>query len=100
MRPFLSTAVASIITRPAPDIARFMRCCRCQAEAHPSCAEYWHMGATTILFGRSTGPSSIGEKSEGGLDIVDSETDAASTLSEKAALRTWHGILICSRYGC
>src|SRR5215213_6444100 len=60
MRPIRSTAVASTTTRPAPDIAIVMRCCRCQSFIEPSFAEYWHIGDTTMRFGSRTGPRSKG----------------------------------------
>src|SRR4051794_29721853 len=60
MRPSRSTAVASTVTSPAPDIAIVIRCCRCQSFIEPSFAEYWHMGETTIRFGSRTGPMSNG----------------------------------------
>src|SRR5690349_16394671 len=56
MRPRASTAVASTMTRPAPDIASCMRCCRCQSLATPSRAEYWHMGETTMRLGKCIPP--------------------------------------------
>src|SRR5215217_6159640 len=60
MRPIRSTAVASTTTRPAPDIAIVMRCCRCQSFIAPSFAEYWHIGETTMRFESRTGPRSKG----------------------------------------
>jgi len=62
MRPCGSTAVASMMSMPAPDRARLPRCMTCQSVALPSSAEYWHMGATTIRFFRLTGPSLMEEK--------------------------------------
>src|SRR5215204_4508476 len=62
MRPMRSTAVASTTTRPAPDIAIVMRCCRCQSFIEPSFAEYWHIGDTTMRFESRTGPRSKGVK--------------------------------------
>jgi phage shock protein PspC (stress-responsive transcriptional regulator) len=35
---------------PAPEMAKFPICMRCQSFGVPSVAEYWHMGATTIRF--------------------------------------------------
>ena len=63
MRPSGSTAVASVISMPAPESARLPRCSRCQSEAQPSCAEYWHIGATMIRLRSGVGPSAIGENS-------------------------------------
>jgi hypothetical protein len=62
MRPRRSTPVASTTTSAAPDMARFIQCCRCQSVALPSSAEYWHIGATTIRLGSGTGPRASGEK--------------------------------------
>ncbi len=62
MRPRRSTAVASIVTMPAPDIASVIQCCMCQSVAEPSSAEYWHIGATAMRFGKAKPPISIGEK--------------------------------------
>ena len=52
MRPSAETAVASTISRPAPDSARWPRWIRCQSPAEPSFAEYWHIGAMTMRLGR------------------------------------------------
>src|SRR6476620_2784305 len=51
MRPSTVTAVASIVTRPAPDISSWPQWTRCQSVAQPSTAEYWHIGDTTMRFG-------------------------------------------------
>ena len=53
MRPRGSTAVASVITRPAPPTARLARCWACQSVARPSRSsqEYWHIGETITRFG-------------------------------------------------
>src|SRR3972149_8116619 len=50
IRPSGETAVASVITRAAPPIARLPRCTRCQSVGIPSTAEYWHIGETKIRF--------------------------------------------------
>jgi len=63
MRPRGSTAVASRISRPAPDCARLPRCMACQSLARPSSAEYWHIGAMTMRLDRVRGPNEIGENS-------------------------------------
>src|SRR3954453_7566358 len=44
IRPSGTTAVASLITRPAPPRAKEPRCTRCQSDGRPSTEEYWHMG--------------------------------------------------------
>src|SRR6478736_4562777 len=51
MRPSTVTAVASIVTRPAPDIRSWPQWTKCQSVAQPSTAEYWHIGDTTMRFG-------------------------------------------------
>ena len=61
MRPRRSTSVISAITRPAPEFASMPRWLRCQSEATPSSALYWHMGETTIRFASSRSASRIGE---------------------------------------
>ena len=65
MRPIGSTAVASITSSPAPDMANWPRCARCQSVARPSSAEYWHIGAITIRLGSSSERSLKGVKSIG-----------------------------------
>src|SRR5271157_5864958 len=63
MRPLASTAVASVITRPAPPTARDPRWTRCQAVACPSVLLYWHIGDTPIRLRRVTPRILSGEKS-------------------------------------
>jgi len=62
MRPRRSTPVASMVTMPAPDIARLIQWCMCQSVAEPSAAEYWHIGATAMRLRKDWPPISIGEK--------------------------------------
>ena len=50
MRPMASIAVASMMSRPAPDNARWPRWIMCQSVALPSTALYWHIGAMTMRF--------------------------------------------------
>src|SRR6266567_6577347 len=64
MRPLGSTAVASSITTPAPDIGSVMAFCRCHFVGSPSTAEYWHIGEIAMRFGTMRGPVSIGVKSK------------------------------------
>jgi len=52
MRPSGLTELASVMTRPAPPIARLPRWTRCQSFAKPSMHEYSHMGETAIRLGR------------------------------------------------
>src|SRR5438034_1092948 len=47
IRPSRLTSVISVITSPAPPIARLPRWTRCQSFGVPSSAEYWHMGEQT-----------------------------------------------------
>ena len=64
MRPRRSTAVASMVTEPAPDMASVIQCWRCQSVAEPSSAEYWHIGATAMRLAKRSPPRSMGEKRE------------------------------------
>src|ERR1700674_3190132 len=64
MRPRGSTAVASSITTPAPDIASVMAFCRCHSVGSPSIAEYWHIGEIAMRFGATSGPISTGLNSK------------------------------------
>src|SRR5690606_9161905 len=52
MRPSGSTPVASRITSPNPPMPNRPRWTKCQSLAKPSCAEYWHIGATTVRLRR------------------------------------------------
>src|SRR5450830_1191215 len=61
--PIGSTAVASMINKPAPERARPPRWIRCQSVGLPSTAEYWHIGAMIIRFFKFSFPNEIGEKS-------------------------------------
>ena len=54
--PSGETAVASMIRSPAPESARWPRWIRCQSVAEPSCAEYWHIGATMMRLARRSAP--------------------------------------------
>src|SRR5215472_10914793 len=47
-RPGISTAVASVMSNPAPDTDRWPRCIMCQSVALPFRAEYWPIGETTM----------------------------------------------------
>ena len=61
MRPIASTAVASMQKIAAPDSASELIWVKCQSLATPSTAEYWHIGATMMRFGRARPRSLIGE---------------------------------------
>src|SRR5262249_13592520 len=63
MRPGRSTSVISATTKPAPELASMPRWVRCQSEATPSLALYWHMGDTTMRLASVRSASLIGEKS-------------------------------------
>ena len=52
MRPSGETAAASVMTVPAPPMAREPRWTRCQSLAWPSTELYSHMGETTMRLGR------------------------------------------------
>lgn len=54
IRPTALTAVASVITSPAPPTANCPRCTRCQSPGSPSVAEYWHIGDTHTRLGTVT----------------------------------------------
>ena len=56
MRPSGSTAVASIVNRPAPLLSKLPQCIKCQSVAWPPTAAYWHMGATTMRLGSVSPP--------------------------------------------
>ena len=58
LRPIGSTISPSVITVPAPPIAYFARCWKCQSVAKPSGADlYICIGAITIRFGKVTSRS-------------------------------------------
>ena len=61
--PSGTTAVASLITRPAPPRAKEPRWTRCQSFGTPSTAEYWHIGATHTRLRTVTPRRAIGVKS-------------------------------------
>ena len=54
MRPSAVTAVASVITSPAPPTAREPRWTKCQSLANPSVLEYSHIGETATRFRKVT----------------------------------------------
>src|ERR1700733_11702418 len=70
MRPAASTAVASSVRSPAPDIDSEPRCCWCQSLALPSTALYWHIGDTAMRFSSVTPPMVIGVKRCEVIDVV------------------------------
>src|SRR5438128_4886718 len=63
MRPIADTAVASIVNMPALDCRSWPQCTVCQSVAHPSMAEYWHIGDTTMRLARLSLRSLKGENS-------------------------------------
>src|ERR1700741_5396323 len=65
MRPSGSTAVASTVSRAAPEMERGPRWIRGQSFMQPFSAEYWHIGAITIRFDNSSEPTRIGSKKVG-----------------------------------
>ena len=48
MRPCADTAVASVMTRPAPPTARLPRWTRRHVCGSPSIADYWHLGDNPV----------------------------------------------------
>ena len=57
------TAVASRISRPAPDRASCPRWIKCQSLGSPPSAEYWHIGAITMRLTSSNSPTRKGVNS-------------------------------------
>jgi hypothetical protein len=51
MRASGLTELASVMTRPAPPMARLPRWTKCQSLAKPSTEEYSHMGETAMRLG-------------------------------------------------
>src|SRR5260221_1476287 len=82
MRPCAVTAVASVITSPAPPTARDPRCTRCQSWANPSSLEYSHMGETAMRLRRVTPRIVSGEKRLGSAVIFFSMKDASPRLND------------------
>lgn len=50
IRPFGVTAVASTMVSAVPRRMNCARCAKCQSVRWPSCALYWHIGATANRF--------------------------------------------------
>src|ERR1700693_242480 len=82
IRPCAVTAVASVITSPAPPTARDPRCTRCQSWANPSSLEYSHMGETAMRLRRVTPRIVSGEKRLGSAVIFFSMKDASPRLDD------------------
>src|SRR5579862_3839088 len=68
MRPRRSTWVASTTRSPAPEFESMPRWVMCQSLPTPSSALYWHIGATTMRFGKVRSASLIGENKALGID--------------------------------
>src|SRR2546430_15824569 len=66
IRPSRLTSVISVITSPAPPIARLPRWTRCQSFGVPSSAEYWHMGEQTTRLASTSSRSRKGVNIGGG----------------------------------
>jgi len=60
IRPSGRTAVASMVSKAAPESTRWPRWIRCQSVMQPSTAEYWHMGAMTMRFASARSPTRKG----------------------------------------
>src|SRR5882762_3771168 len=82
MRPSRVTCVASTISSPAPEYARWPRWMRCQSFMQPSSAWYWHMGETTTRLGSVMPPSWIGVKSFAGMCRILGRADGDAALGE------------------
>jgi hypothetical protein len=72
-----ATALASVITSPAPPVAKAPRCTKCQSFANPSSLEYWHIGDTPIRFLNSTSRNLSGEKSRASVSTGNSKPPLA-----------------------
>ena len=97
MRPSRLTSVISVITSPAPPIARLPRWTRCQSFGSPSSARYWHIELTTIRFGSTSSRSRYGVNSGGGagstgtdlpLWVADCAANQRSTSATSAGSRS------------
>src|SRR5579863_3039207 len=67
MHPSGSTAVASMVSRAAPERARWPRWIRCQSVMQPLTAEYWHIGAMTMRLRSERPPTFNGSNRQGPL---------------------------------
>ncbi len=74
IRPSRLTSVISVITSPAPPIARLPRWTRCQSFGVPSSAEYWHMGEQTTRLASTSSRSRNGVNIGGGAGVAGTDT--------------------------
>src|SRR5207253_2690642 len=74
IRPSRLTSVISVITSPAPPIARLPRWTRCQSFGVPSSAEYWHMGEQTTRLASTSSRSRKGVNIGGGAGVAGTVT--------------------------
>src|SRR5665213_1970263 len=65
LRPIAWIAVSSQKMIPAPPVANFPRCTKCQSVGPPFSDEYWHIGDTTMRLRALRPRSAIGAKSRG-----------------------------------
>jgi hypothetical protein len=91
MRPSGDTSVISVITRPAPPMARLPRCTRCQSSMVPSSAEYWHIGETTTRFSSTSSRSLSGVNMGGGAEVRAGASFAARGRRSASTLATSFG---------
>ena len=88
MRPSRLTSVISVITSPAPPMARLPRCTRCQSSGVPSSAEYWHMDETTTRFGSTSSRSRNGVNMGGGAGAAGTATRLCRSASDASQRST------------
>src|SRR2546422_7488919 len=74
IRPSRLTSVISVITSPAPPIARLPRWTRCQSFGVPSSAEYWHIGEQTTRLVSTSSRSRKGVNIGGGAGVAGTVT--------------------------
>ena len=91
MRPSADTQVISVVTSPAPPLARSARCTKCQSVGVPFTARYCAMGETTIRFfrhrSRRRNGVNIGGRAALGLTPVACSSNHISALSSHALSR-------------
>ena len=83
IRPSATTAAASVNTSPAPPVANWPRCTRCQSFGTPSTEEYWHIGDTQTRLRTVTSRRVIGLNSWLTKEAPDESTDNTSANTER-----------------
>src|ERR1035437_5089982 len=96
MRPSGNTAVASIVNIAAPLLSRLPQCIKCQSPASPLCAEYWHIGATTIRLAKARPPRAAGRVKEEKSLLIRKYSGCRFNLASKKSRifggRTWRSL--------